>query len=305
LFATSDGSCVTTCPTGTYISTSSKRCISCPSDCATCSEDGQCLTCPSTAPLLKKGRCSTMCGPSLYWDSSLIACKPCTSLCSSCIGPEANQCVTCSEGSIMKGGSCYTPSSCTPVPGLGICLRSDISKETLWWPYVLVVGFLLGILGMLFWWIRRTRRHRREETAAFAATVDDNEVNKRIQGMGGLFKMLNTMRMNEKTPVRESFFSAGNTLAPPPAYSPSDNKHRGSFELMVPSPTLAGPPRVPIATEDTKSYPLEEFVSSRPLSKRSVSFADQSVWFIDKKDSRAFSDTKDRGNTSRKAHCQV
>lgn len=175
----------------------------------------------------------------------------------------------------MKSGSCYA-AECAVVPGLGICIDSDISKEAMWWPYLLVVSGLLGLLGAIFWWIRRSRRLRREQTAAFAATMDDNEVDKRLQGFN-VFEMLRNMRKNEKSPTtRESFFSVGPDSHPaPPAYEPRQMKGAfadPSFSITPPSPTATGPARAPyIRDADDKEY-MDGYEGKR-LPRR-VSFAD-------------------------------
>lgn len=288
---------MTTCPSGTIKDDRLGRCVSCPSDCATCSDDGTCLSCSVEAPILSKGRCSAFCPVASYWEASTSTCTRCADNCTSCTGPETDQCISCGKGMIMKDGTC-TATSCTLVDGLGICLRSDLSKETLWWPYVLVVA-LLAVIGLfVFWWIRRSRRLRREHTAAFAATLDDNEIHRRARGIGGIFKMLNSMRMNELRPARESFHSDG-LEGPPPAYN--DKGGQPVFSITPPSPIAQGPLRASAIRERHDDDHLGAFENMRERPKQ-VSFADGSTdataWPVDKKDT--LPEEKARGQ-----HCMV
>lgn len=199
----------------------------------------------------------------------------------------------------MKDGTCM-PTSCTFVDSLGICLRSDLSKETLWWPYLLVVLLLLAIGLTIFWWIRRSRRLRRENTAAFAATLDDTEIERRVAGIGGIFKMLNSMRM--RTPARESFHIP-DLDGPPPAYN--DKGGRPVFSITPPSPTAQGPIRAPANRERYDDVHHGAFENKRE-HQRQVSFSDdEASWPQDIKYS---SKDKDDGSSNEKVraqHCMV
>ena len=300
-FATSTGECVSTCPTGTLSNDKLGRCVPCPADCATCSADGQCLTCSSIAPVLSRGRCSGVCPISTYWEDSLSSCAPCAGNCTSCTGRRDDQCISCADGTIMKSGTC-SPVSCTFISGLRMCLRSDSSKETLWWPYLLVVLLLLAIGLSAFWSIRRSRRLRKENTAAFAATLDDNDVERRVAGIGGIFRLLNTMRANEKSPARESFFVSPAIDGPPPAYTSKSNQP--VFSITPPSPTAQGPARAAFVKEGHDDDQLEAFEGKRGLS-RQVSFiqgySKRDSWAKIRKSSKEFVEIDGKRNE----HCMV
>ena len=165
----------------------------------------------------------------------------------------------------MKDGTC-TPASCTLVDGLGICLRSDLSKEKMWWPYLLVI-LLLAIFGLItFWWIRRSRRLRRQHTAAFAASLDDNAIDRRARRVGGIRKMLDNMRMNERSTARDSFHSL-DLEGPPPAYS-EDKSAYPVFSITPPSLTVQGPPRAPATRERYDDAHHEAFETIREYPNR-------------------------------------
>ena len=201
----------------------------------------------------------------------------------------------------MKAGTC-SPVSCTFISGLGMCLRSDSSKETLWWPYLLVVLLLLAIGLTAFWWIRRSRRLRKEHTAAFAATLDDTEVERRVAGIGGIFRLLNVMRANEKSPARESFFVSPAIDGPPPAYTSKLNQPM--FSITPPSPTAQGPARAAFVKQGHDDDQLEAFESKRGLS-RQLSFvrgdSKRESWATDTKASKE--SVEDVGK--RHEHCMV
>lgn len=239
-FATPSGECTSTCPSGTYTNTAQRKCITCPTDCAECSENGECTSCPPQAPILKLGRCSNVCPKAHFWDAATRDCQPCSSSsCATCTGRRDDQCISCEEGFLMKGGTC-SAASCTLAPGLGMCLTTDTDKEVMWWPYVIAIGLCLGLGGGIFWWIRRSRKLRREQTACFAATLDDKEVDRRVQGLGGIFKMLDTMKKRqEPVPGTQEY---QHTSGPPPAYSYDSSadkpKHVG-FDLKVIPPSPA------------------------------------------------------------------
>jgi hypothetical protein len=162
----------------------------------------------------------------------------------------------------------------------------------------LVVLLLLAIGLIAFWWIRRSRRLRKENTAAFAATLDDTEVERRVAGIGGIFRLLNTMRANEKSPARESFFPSA-IDGPPPAYS-----NQPVFSITPPSPTAQGPARAAFVKEGHDHDQLEAFEGKRGLS-RQVSF----VQGDSKRDSWAKDTRSSNGSaeddSKRHEHCMV
>jgi hypothetical protein len=205
----------------------------------------------------------------------------------------------------MRGGIC-SPVSCTFIPGLGMCLRSDSAKETLWWPYLLLVAFLLTLGSLVVWWVRRSRRHRREHTAAFAATLDDTQVERKIAGVGGIFKLLHTMRLDEKSPARESFHSpdVGPADGPPPAYTTTGTTRSTRpviFNVTPPSPTAKGLARASSVKRGHEDQHLGAFEGERRLA-RQVSFA---IPGDSKKDSSPVDEKSESAMSVRHEHCMV
>ena len=195
-FATPIGTCVSTCPGGSYLPNSSSRsCAPCPGDCATCSADpttsnssAQCLSCPSTRPVLRNGRCMEVCPSGQYWNAGTSTCETCSVGCTSCIGPTPTECLSCAEGSALKAGACQQAACAADgwVDVLGVCLTALIDTggtggTPTWWPYILAVGIAGVVAGTIFaWWIRRERRRTRERTREFGDTLDDAEVGKKL-----------------------------------------------------------------------------------------------------------------------------
>lgn len=206
-YATQTGNCVASCPDGSFLSAPERRCLSCPSDCATCSAMGQCLTCPSAFPVLSPttGRCTGTCPELTFWQGDSASCAPCSANCTSCTGPQAGQCLSCAEGSILKGGTC-SHGVCSVVPDLGICLQNDSDNGNTWWPWLLSVILFSMTCGTIGWCVFRSRRQRKGATAAFAATLDDKAIDKRLAG--GIFHILNPNKTHNRTPSRESFLPA-------------------------------------------------------------------------------------------------
>lgn len=112
-----DYTCVKSCPVGVTVQVGSE-CIPCHSSCSTCSGTTatSCLTCPSTSYKTADNQCVstcptgtyytevngykqciTACDPPNYVESATRNCKACESTCKSCNGPDASDCLTCSD----------------------------------------------------------------------------------------------------------------------------------------------------------------------------------------------------------------
>lgn len=298
-YATPTGTCVTTCPEGAYTSSVDKRCLPCPADCATCSPAGRCLSCSPGSPVMNpsSGRCGSTCPSSTFWQVSMSSCVSCFANCTSCTGPGETQCLSCTAGSILKGGSCgYGP--CQVAQDLGVCFQDDNDNGNTWWPWLLSVMLLLAIFGTVAWWIYRSRRQRRETTAAFAATLDDKEIDKRMAGLAGVFQILNPHKSHNRTPSRENFLPSNNArstyrepqlpglqehdeysspyLVQPPAYQSSPNLTCIDVkEPTLPDALQAGPRRAPFKDRPTIADTVNAFDGGkRPFTNRIPSWVD-------------------------------
>jgi hypothetical protein len=228
-YATPAGNCVNSCPDGTFLSTAERRCQSCPADCATCSLWGQCVTCPPAFPVLDhtSGRCTGVCPASTFWQDASATCEACFANCTSCTGSQAGQCLSCAGGSILKGGACEH-GVCDVVSDLGICLQDNNDNGNTWWPWLLSVMLFVTTCATIAWCVFRSRRQRRGATAAFAATLDDKAIDKRLAG--GIFHILNPNKTHNRTPSRESFLpaiTASQTYREPIITSAADGEDDG------------------------------------------------------------------------------
>jgi len=197
----SAGSCVSSCPDGTF--SSSGSCLTCHSDCASCSGGSfnQCSTCPPDRPVLSNGRCLPTCSQSQYFDKTTSSCQSCDSSCSSCSGSGSGSCLACfNSNHVLKEGSC-TDAGCKVIDGLGVCLNqlvivpptpsgttsspvpsiTGISEPTSdpappasglrlpWWQILLMaLGCAFIFIFFLWCWRRRARKQRALRTAKFA-----------------------------------------------------------------------------------------------------------------------------------------
>ncbi|KAI9433848.1 hypothetical protein H4582DRAFT_1982896 [Lactarius indigo] len=137
-FVLSNGQCVESCPTGTFLSpqdnltctacssqcstclgaadfcltcnggqlASGGKCVaSCPSNalatagaCTTCHPD--CATCSGTSFMLSNGRCLPTCSKTQFFDKTSGSCQPCDGSCSSCSGAGPSNCLAVSGTSV-------------------------------------------------------------------------------------------------------------------------------------------------------------------------------------------------------------
>lgn len=238
------------------------------------------------------GRCSNTCPASTFWQSSMSTCVSCFANCTSCTGPGEAQCLSCAPGSMLKGGSCGY-GGCPVVQDLGVCLQDDNDNGNTWWPWLLSVLLLLAIFGSVAWWVYRNRRHRRANTAAFAATLDDQEIEKRMAGLAGVFQILNPRKTHTRTPSRETFLPATlprstyrepelseleeddaefSTLClrQPPAYQSSPDLTYVDVKEPTRPPTVpVGPQRAPFKDRPTMTDSVKAFDGGkRPFTNR-------------------------------------
>ncbi|KAG2355406.1 hypothetical protein BDR07DRAFT_1474106 [Suillus spraguei] len=140
-FVLSQEQCVTSCPSGTFLSPQDNlTCPACSSSCSSCAgsattcltcannllaSNGQCVSsCPSNTfsssgscvschadcatcsalPVLTSGRCLATCSQNQYFDTTSSTCQSCDSSCASCSGAGLNNCLACSSSSqVLRG----------------------------------------------------------------------------------------------------------------------------------------------------------------------------------------------------------
>jgi hypothetical protein len=93
-----DGACVSSCPSGTYLSTVGQTCRRCHKSCKECSQAGAtgCSSCQFPFPLLFQGVCHNQCPKGSLFDSVTNTCK-CYPSCKLCSYDLVNSVVTCSK----------------------------------------------------------------------------------------------------------------------------------------------------------------------------------------------------------------
>ena len=109
-------SCLTSCPTNSYSSTLNYVCLFCDSSCSTCQGalSNQCYSCvvglylQSSSP----STCLSTCPVGYYGDNTTGTCKLCDASCMTCLNVGSNQCLTCSNSSILFLQSNVGPSFC-------------------------------------------------------------------------------------------------------------------------------------------------------------------------------------------------
>ncbi|PPQ82360.1 hypothetical protein CVT25_008321 [Psilocybe cyanescens] len=105
-FVLSDGKCVASCPSGTFVSPQDNlTCTACSSTCGTCVGAADfCLTCKS-GQLASSGQCVSTCPSNTFTSSG--SCLKCHPDCASCSGASFNQCSTCPpERPVLTNGRC-------------------------------------------------------------------------------------------------------------------------------------------------------------------------------------------------------
>ena len=220
------------------------------------------LTCPVALPILQPttGRCAGTCPVSTFWQDASASCAPCATNCTSCTGPQASQCLSCADGSILKGGEC-TYGVCDMVQDLGVCLQDDNDNGNTWWPWLLSVILFLLICGTIAWCVAQSRRRRKEATATFAATLDDKAIDRRLAG--GIFHILNPNRTHIRTPSREAFLPAAKAKLD--YREPNLPSSRESDDYATPY-FPDGPPAYAARIDLTSSDGKEPAISNAPKS---------------------------------------
>ncbi|KAK7059770.1 extracellular matrix protein FRAS1 [Favolaschia claudopus] len=128
-FFLSNGKCVESCPSGTFVSPQDNlTCTACDSSCSTCAGSSTfCLTCASNQ-LASSGKCVSTCPSNTF--SSSGSCLPCHADCTTCSGASFNQCSSCSSSRpVLTNGRCLPTCSKTQFfdPTSSSCLPCDAS----------------------------------------------------------------------------------------------------------------------------------------------------------------------------------
>ncbi|KAF7348623.1 Extracellular matrix protein FRAS1 [Mycena venus] len=128
-FFLSNGKCVQSCPSGTFVSPQDNlTCTACDSSCTTCTGSSTfCLTCASNQ-LASSGKCVATCPSNTF--SSSGSCLTCHPDCSTCSGASFNQCTSCPPSRpVLTNGRCLPTCSKTQFfdPTSSTCLPCDAS----------------------------------------------------------------------------------------------------------------------------------------------------------------------------------
>ncbi|KAI0263732.1 hypothetical protein BC834DRAFT_924820 [Gloeopeniophorella convolvens] len=105
-FVLSNGSCVESCPSGTFLSPQDNlTCTACSSQCGTCAGAADfCLTCNGNQ-LASGGKCVSTCPSNTI--TAAGACAPCHPDCATCSGTSFNQCSSCPPNRpVLSNGRC-------------------------------------------------------------------------------------------------------------------------------------------------------------------------------------------------------
>ncbi|KAG1835502.1 growth factor receptor domain-containing protein [Suillus variegatus] len=110
-FVLSQGECVTSCPSGTFLSPQDNlTCTACSSSCTSCVGSAtNCLTCANNL-LASNGQCVNSCPSNTF--SSSGACISCHPDCATCSGASFSQCTSCNKAlPVLTSGRCLATCS--------------------------------------------------------------------------------------------------------------------------------------------------------------------------------------------------
>ncbi|KAF5344273.1 hypothetical protein D9758_012336 [Tetrapyrgos nigripes] len=115
----SNGTCVDSCPSGTFLNLNDNTCNACDSSCATCAGSATfCLTCNNNQ-LASNGTCVSSC-PANSIKTNSNTCDSCHPDCATCSGTSFNQCSSCPpERPVLNNGRC-----------LPVCAKSQFFDKT-------------------------------------------------------------------------------------------------------------------------------------------------------------------------------
>ena len=104
---TYQGSCLTSCPSGTYEDNVAMTCEDCVSPCQNCTGPAstECSSCPN-GRFLDGTSCLISCPAGKYGNTVTNTCDSCDPECSSCTGPANTECSSCSGLRFLEGSQC-------------------------------------------------------------------------------------------------------------------------------------------------------------------------------------------------------
>lgn len=147
--------------------------------------------------MLQGGRCLPTCTKGEFSDKDSNSCKSCDDSCTTCSASGADQCLSCTDGEVLRLGRCVRSNGgCQTLKGLGVCLNdlviipnsttgADIPEPSTtgitsptevktgnklkWWQILLMAlgGIFIGLV-MIIMWHRHARKKRAEKTRAWA-----------------------------------------------------------------------------------------------------------------------------------------
>ena len=116
--ASSEGTCIQSCPPQTFHSNITGSCELCNSTCEECSgpSDSDCTSCSSIHYSLQNGMCilNTTCPRGYYFDKLDMSCEMCDVSCAECNGKGAGDCTACFPKHILNHTICVPERSCPP-----------------------------------------------------------------------------------------------------------------------------------------------------------------------------------------------
>ena len=145
--------------------------------------------------MLQGGRCLPTCTKGEFSDKDSNSCKSCDDSCTTCSASGADQCLSCTDGEVLRLGRCVRSNGgCQTLKGLGVCLNdlviipnsttgADIPEPSItgitsptevktgnklkWWQILLMAlgGIFIGLV-MIILWHRHARKKRAEKTRA-------------------------------------------------------------------------------------------------------------------------------------------
>ncbi len=150
-----NGSCLATCPNGTFANTTSLVCDLCIWPCGNCQSTIFCLSCLDSSKFLVNGdcvpcsspcascslsisnctacitststpyifnfTCLTLCPPNYYSDNATHSCSLCASPCLTCHGPTNSSCLSCIGGYYFLLNLCYSVCPITYYSNINVC----------------------------------------------------------------------------------------------------------------------------------------------------------------------------------------
>lgn len=113
------GSCLSSCPTGTYMNLEGTLCSICPTGCSTCTSGVNCLTCVTSSSasavnyIYSNGMCVLACSNTNISYNPALGCSitVCAANCLTCFGSSTSQCSSCASAYYLQNNNCVSQCS--------------------------------------------------------------------------------------------------------------------------------------------------------------------------------------------------